>query len=330
MKKLLLLKILFVFPIFLMNIQNAFGQTLTCQTSCPQAGEVFSMRTSSPVLNSPGANQLWNFSSIAAISPETHLISYNIATSVPTATLYPQADLVRTGTGADAFLTVGNGGVREVYPITVSATINPMELPLPFAYGDIYTETVISTSVSGADTFVTSLQNSFAAHGSGTLILPSGTFQDVLAIKFKSTRSVTKNGSPYGYIYYNTSYYYYSQTISHPLLYTRQLSESGAGDYGPYTEFIDHVIVGIENEAEEDGSDIVVFPNPAGDLVNIRFAAITKGTVLLKNSLGQQLIAQNCGEGSFSLSLAGLPEGMYIISFVSDTYTINKKLVVSK
>lgn len=316
--------------IFISHSSSLSAQTLSCQSNCPQAGDMFSMRTSSPVLTTAGTNQLWNFSNLAAISAASHIISYSSAAAVPSSSLYPQANLFRAGTGANAFLVSSNGGIREAFPNTLTANADAMLLPLPFAYGSTYSETIISSSISAGDTIITNRQIAFAAIGSGTLILPSGTFNDVLAIKYTSTQSAKKNGAPFGYITYNTSYYYYSSQIRHPLLYTKQLYESGPADYAPYTEFIDQIVTGIKTTAEVPGSDSVVFPNPANDFVNIIFDTNTKGRILIKNYSGQVLLEQAYTEGNCRINTSILPEGLYLLTFIGERISLNKKLVISR
>jgi len=330
MKNLLQFKIIILVSACQLTVQNFFAQTLTCQTSCPKAGEVFSMRTASPVISSPGPNQLWNFSSVYTTTG-TFLLSYSTASTVPSSSLYPQANLVITKHGINTFLEVGNAGIRATVPITSTVNTQPMALPLPYAYGDTVTETIISTSVSGTDTFVTAWENSFVTHGSGTLILPSGTFTDVLAIKFKSTQSQTKNGLPYDYIYYTTYYYYYSLEYSHPVLNMRLINNTGPGDFGPQTEFIDHVVVvGDKENYLDNGDEMLVSPNPAGESVNIRLLAHSAGKILVKNSIGQQLKEEEYENGKCSINISDLPEGIYVVSFVSDTYKLNRKLIVKR
>jgi hypothetical protein len=320
-----------IFAACLLNAKIAFSQTLTCQTSCPQPGEVFSMRTSSPVLSSPGAGQVWNFSNISTISPGTHLISYSQASSVPSASLYPQAGLVRTNTnrGVD-FLITGSNGVQKASAVNVSVNTQQVELPLPFAYGDTFTQTVISTLVSGSDTFVTTWHNSLSGYASGTLILPSGTSPDVLVVKLYSNWSTTKNGVAYGYAYNKSAYSYYSQNVSHPLFYTMQLSETGPADYFPYTEFLDRVFTGLRVESESDVSSIEVYPSPAADIVNVALPTETGGTLLLMNALGQRLTVQNVTGGACRLDVTGLPEGIYMITFVGEDGMVHEKMVVGR
>lgn len=330
MKKSFHYKILFVLPVCILSTQGAFGQTLTCQTHCPTPGEIFAMKTSSPVPNSSGTNQLWNFGAVAAISPGTHMVSYSAAASVPSASLYPQATIYKSKSGSGGFLSVGNGGIRSASAITASVNMDVMQLPLPFAYGDSYSETVIFTNVSGTDTIKTYWVDSFHAHGSGTLILPSGTHPNVLAIQVQRTESTKKNGILFGYIDHTNTYYYYSQYVSHYLLFTSQRTTTGPEDYVPYTEFMDHVVQGLQSENADDQSEMSVFPNPTGDLVNIVFAAVTKGTLVLKNTLGQQLIEKKYEGGPCNLNVGDLPEGMYVVSFVSGTFSFNKRLVVNR
>jgi len=337
MKKINPLSKLFVFSICFANALFISGQTLTCETNCPKEGEMFSMRTSSPIVNwsgtSAGTNQVWNYSVIStAVSPITYLISYQPASSVPSASLYPHADLVKKFTyypQTNTFLTVDSGGVRRVSPITASVNIDAMELPLPFAYGDSYNETVTSTTFNGTDTIVTTWQNSFLAYGSGTLLLPSGSFPDVLAIKLNSTQTTTKKGSAPSYVYF-VSHYFYSQHIRHYLLYAKYHSIDVPGNYSPNpNEFLDHIAVGLTDELTNNSNEMVVSPNPAGDIVNIKLSKYVKGKIKLKNSLGQLLLERNYEEGC-SMNLSALPEGMYVISIVGGANNINKKLVIRR
>lgn len=316
--------------ITILSSQITFGQTLTCQTSCPQAGEIFAVRTSSPVSSSPGANQVWNFSTISAVSLSTYLVTYKAASSIPSASLHPNADLLKSGNRGNIFLRVGNDGIRKTSPSSYTITADAMELPLPFTYGDAYSETVVSKALSGSDTLVTIVNSWFNAQGSGTLILPSGTFNDVLVIKYTSNWSTKKNGVPFGYSNSITAYYYYSPYFSHPLLYTEQKYTTGPQDYYPYTEFLDHVVLGLNEKMKKEDDEMIVFPNPASDRVDIKVPAGAKGTIVLKNTLGQQLIKQTIEELSYALDISSLPKGIYMVSFSTDTYTIHKKLHIER
>lgn len=325
------LKIFFALACISINLQNVIAQTLTCASTCPHAGEVFSMRTSSPVLNSAGTNQIWNFSSVAAVSPTAHIISYDPASAVPSASLYPQASLVKTNSySGKSYISTNNGGIREIDPNAMNNGENAMVLPLPFAYGDTFTETATYTTQLGLDVFVTSFQSTITAQGSGTLILPTATYVNVLSVKYSSILSSTKNGSPFGSIYYNTSYYYYAPNISQPVLYTKQLSESGPTDYAPYTEFIDHVVLGINNEREQDANEIKVFPNPTKDILKIKISNNLEGIIQLRNSLGQLLLQQKFEGDVSTLNLTDLPEGLYFVSFNNGMHSYNKQVVLCR
>jgi hypothetical protein len=309
---------------------QARSQTLSCQSNCPQAGEVYSIRTSSPVISQPGANQVWNFSGIDAVSPVTHLISYDPATAVAAGSLYPQANLVKTASGNTSFLTAGSAGIRAAYASSVNANAGDMLLPLPFAYGDTYTETIIASSVVGTDTFVTTTKISYTAHATGTVILPSGTFTDVLAIKFRSNKAKTKNGNPYGFTIYNETHFFYTPGIHHPLIYSRYMSDSGQMDYGPYTEFIDQVVVGIKDENAEVETRFAVFPNPATNLLHVKCSTNSKNMLRVTDATGQIVIKKEIEGGDSQLDISGLSNGIYFISLNSDRQMISKKFVVAR
>lgn len=324
------MRIVFYYCMFLLWFRDVSGQTLTCQTNCPQAGEVFSMKTASPVIASAGANQLWNFGMVPGMSGGTHLIAYNPPGSTPASSLYPQANLVRSKSGVNTFLFSDNTGVRVLSSTSTTVNTPPMELPLPFKFGDTYSETVASTSISATDTFVTTWQNSFDAYGAGTLILPSGTYPDVLAIKYTGTMTVTKNGNNTGEMVNNTSYYMYSPNISQWLVYSRSLTGTGPIDHAPYTEILDQVVVGLEERTKDDANDWSVSPNPTRDFVNVKLNHVLPGMIVVRNTLGQQVLDVECREGHCTLNLSDFPEGVYTVSLVNGAFVANKKLVVGR
>jgi hypothetical protein len=306
------------------------GQTLTCQTSCPQPGQVFSIKTSSPVLNTPGMNQLWDFSQVEAVSPATQLVSYLDPGSVPSGSLYPQTDVVRLQNGLYTFLNTDSNGVRSAVSSSSSSNAETLELPLPFSYGNTYTQTTLSTVVNGTDTIINKDVRTFYAHGTGTLILPGGTYNDVLSIKGNSTKSSTKNGAPYGYIYDDHFNYYYSDKIAHPLLYTSQKSETGPMDYAPYTAFIWSVQTSVENQALSNSVPISLYPNPANTTVRIELPEFTAGKIILTNSLGTELMQVDAPSETSELDLTSYPEGIYLVSFSDNYHTFSRRLLISR
>jgi hypothetical protein len=80
-----------------------------------------------------------------------------------------------------------------------------------------------------------------------------------------------------------------------------------------------------ENSLE---NNIVVYPNPAQDYVNIDLNFIGRVSVRLINHLGQQLQYFKTNDSSLQLSVNNIPAGIYHLVIENENEIINKKLIV--
>ncbi|MCD6067859.1 MAG: repeat protein [Bacteroidetes bacterium] len=92
-------------------------------------------------------------------------------------------------------------------------------------------------------------------------------------------------------------------------------------------------VIGIE-ENQAVYSDMVLFPNPANDVLNIKFNSFnnTDKTIRVYNAIGRQLLQVSTDEASYSLKLDNLQAGFYILETVSNipngkTYKSNKTFI---
>lgn len=74
--------------------------------------------------------------------------------------------------------------------------------------------------------------------------------------------------------------------------------------------------VGIEENILQQSSTLVISPNPARTSVEIRSVQGNAGTVLIYNAVGALMMYQTT-EGTLSINLENLPNGIYYVSFVS-------------
>jgi subtilisin family serine protease len=76
-------------------------------------------------------------------------------------------------------------------------------------------------------------------------------------------------------------------------------------------------VIGVEEtlDSENASSNYILYPNPAGDLLQIAFSAeYEQATVLLFDAKGVEISRQQAGGASLlTLSLAGLPQGLYLV-----------------
>jgi len=305
------------------------SQTLTCKYNCPAVGEVFSTKTSSPVAHSSGLNQLWNFTQVQAVSTGVSMISYVDPITISSSSLFPQANVVRSEYGNNLFLNTGNNGIKIAAANNTTVSGQSILLPLPFSYGSSHTETIITTYLSGADTIKTTTTKKLDGVGTGTLMLPTGTYKDVLRISGQIVESQTKNGIPESNVITNNINYYYSEKISHPLLYSENKQETGPRDYFPFTQFVSAIATGIDNLSNENSITITLMPNPSSTICWLAASRNESGQITITNAIGIIVLKQNYSGETMELDLGELPNGLYTLQLIQGTRIQTKKLLIS-
>ena len=83
--------------------------------------------------------------------------------------------------------------------------------------------------------------------------------------------------------------------------------------------------VAIDLGNEDSISDVVMYPNPADNILNVRMADSRKGTYRLINFLGQQVDAGKLSESGINVNKLGA--GVYILEVNDGQKTVTKKFV---
>jgi hypothetical protein len=79
----------------------------------------------------------------------------------------------------------------------------------------------------------------------------------------------------------------------------------------------------------ESSADLQLFPNPAGETVQVQTEGVHFGTdLILFNSLGQQVLSEKVLSSSNRLDLSGMEKGWYIVQVETDKGVIRKKLLI--
>lgn len=321
-------QILFQVTLFLAFI-NVKSQTLTCAYNCPKIGEIFSTKTASPVLHTNGQNQVWNFTQMQAVSNFPVTFTYVDPSTAVSSSLFPQADVLRLEAGIHKFLKIGNNGVKLMSPTSATANAESLLLPLPFSYGSTYTETVITSYINSSnDVIEVTAKKTLNGAATGTLMLPSGTYTDVLRISGTLVETQKTNGVAEQYYYTTALNYYYSEKISHPLLYSFYKSSNGPVDFAPYTQFVSEISTGI-NEWKVSQFETQVLPNPASDKILIATAVNDDLQLILYNTFGE-VVFNKIHNGESQLNVDNLAEGIYTL-LISDGITMqSKKIVITR
>ena len=89
-------------------------------------------------------------------------------------------------------------------------------------------------------------------------------------------------------------------------------------------------MVPVSSKLSDEG--LLIFPNPAHDEVNVVFSPeMGKAGVQLFNELGQSFrVPMTSSEGRVVLSVASLPNGIYLVVVIGDHDVLKKRLIVSR
>lgn len=284
-----------------------------------------------PLDNLTGANQTWDFSSLEAnANNPDYYFKFIDPANTPHIDRYPNAELAAMTPGGEFVyyvLTNGTlelmGGVAEV-PVFGTAFSDydnhETEVVFPIQYGDSHTDIFDGNNEAGG--FSAAFAGTWSAEvdGYGTLILPSGTFENVLRIKEERTYNIT--GAPSEM---STLWRYASAEHSLWLLSIEEFSNGGDAQvfYADSPNIINSV-----NENRLPGFSI--FPNPvkAGQSINIKNIDEEIDAAFLVGFSGN-LISRNIIKYNRLHVPTDLLPGVYFLKIISkDGRFFSEKIIV--
>jgi len=330
---------------FLMGTAAAIAQpTLTAAGTNPVIGNSFAYTGTSAFGPGPsGAGQTWNFSTISGtLGGPSNCVT---VASTPNGASFPSANIAFNNTSSSnySYFKTSSTAYQNYGNVTSSGVVmsysNPEDfLRFPFAYTNSYTDPWSVTFVNSGFTFYRTGTTTVTADGYGTLIIPSGTYSNVMRVHFVQTYqdSADFGGTPYIISYSNDEYLWYSNSTHAALAATFNFT-STPGSSGSAGFYLGSP-VGID-EISGLLSDFNVYPNPAVNELTIDFNLLESAayTVNVYNSLGQSVIAPAIAEETavgtktIRMDVSGLPEGIYFSEVVLDNGSrISRQFVVSK
>jgi len=261
-----------------------------------------------------GSAQTWNFSSLFTIGTAINS-NYVDPSTTPYSSVYSSATVsngdgsggysyyIQSGTELDYI--GGSDGVTYVYyfdPLVVNK--------FPFSFGDGYVDN-FSAYYSGVSRTGTM---TLTADGSGTLILPSGSYS---ALRVKSIENYTDSTSSVVVHVNIITYNWYIATEHFPVLQYSIAQLSGSTSSMSKQLLMSAAVVGIE-ELSNNEIELNTYPNPATDIVTLEFYLKEEQNVSieLKNVLGQSVFSSvsefNNGSNRFEINMKTLPKGIYL------------------
>ena len=221
MKKLLL--IIFLFPLFI--------QAQTIQGSAfPAIGSIYTLDladTTGVPNGNPGASQTWNYASLISTA-KTQVDSFLMPSATPYGGTFPTAQIAvhQVAPNTDYYVYYHDDGseyqrIGNVQPDVVIYSNPANEFPYPVSYGSGFNDTYYSTYTNVSSGFTVDMAGTTAliADGAGTLILPSGTYSNILRVKGTRDEHDTIFSIPTVYYHILVTYYdYYQAFLYYPLL----------------------------------------------------------------------------------------------------------------
>jgi hypothetical protein len=317
--------------------------TLTATGTNPVIGNSFTY-TGTGYFNpgASGAGQTWNFSTLSGTTGgASNCVS---VASTPNGASFPNANIAfnNTGTSNYSYFKTSSAAYQSYGNVSSAGVVmsnsNPEDfLRFPFAYTNSYTDPWAVTFVNGGATFYRTGNTTVTADGYGTLIIPSGTFTNVMRVHFVQNYKDSANfgGTPYIITYTNDEYMWYSNSAHAALAATFTFSSTPGG--GSSAGFYLGSPVGIDEiSGYLDG--FRVFPNPVQDDLTIDFNLIESSAyvVSIYNTLGQSVLrseseSQAIGKTSVQMNVSELTEGIYFAEILLDNNRrISRRFVVSK
>jgi hypothetical protein len=298
-----------------------------------------------------GANQTWDFSTlvVGSMNPPSSIVS---PASTPYASTYPSADMVYyqdDGYGGEVFSYINaTSSMAEIVGQAIDTNnVSYYQISYPNAYTIALFPTTYNTT--GNDTYMRNIplvttpflmelrtygSIDFIADGYGTLILPSGTYTNVLRTKtiHNATDSLvytppTIPASLSG-TSQNITYDWYGPNMKSALLSIQYSSNTqNSTTTTDKNVMVGSVTTGIQDQVNLVFGNMVLYPNPAKGAFSIKTDKSTSGiSVSLVDLQGRTVRSYGAMQNSFDIS--DVTPGFYLVKVSKSGAVMNIKLSV--
>lgn len=279
-----------------------------------------------------GANVTWDFSDIIESGDEYGYTFVDVA-STPDGGEFPGSNLsADNGSDTYGYFKVTANEFTNYGASTPTSVIfyeNPEEIFVyPMSFGTTNTDDFYSEYFSGID-LVRSGTVTMEVDAYGTLILPSGTYTDVLRVKVTEDFMDDADLLPTPILYDFTNYYWLKTGVKGSLFqYFDLVTDGGFPFESQQAAYAENIAVGI---AEQNTNETLsIFPNPVKDEATINFpASIMNPTITICNNLGQivENITSSGQQNSLKIDVSKFTAGIYVVSVSDGGQTYVAKLI---
>ena len=318
--------------------------TLTNLNTSPQVGEIFishTIDTAGVTEGNAGANITWDFSGLLSTGTDT-TTAVNPATT-PYGSSFPNSNISFESGGNYVYYGANSssysyyGAYIASQNVAISYSDPEIIFNYPYTYNSTHTDLFESTFINGGTTFYRKGTITGLADGYGTLILPNGTFSNVLRIKLVEDYQDSANvmGIPQVFEYDTELFLWYQPGTHSQLLETGTFTSNFGGTFS-FGNYLDQSSVNI-NETLLSEYDFKMFPNPATTFTNIKYRLKEPSDVKISiyNILGQEsavLFNKKQASGSYiqTINLEDLDKGVYLMWIEINGNIETKKIAIIK
>lgn len=280
---------------------------------------------------SAGANVTWDFSTYTAVNVVT--ATTNACPGQTNCFRFPTANRITKPSAADTYdfnimtdteattiggyfgPTMGDGTVTYTDPLT--------DFKFPMTYMQQFDDNYQFNSVSATSSTSEAGSQSFNADGYGTVITPTGTYNNVLRVKRMRSATQTMPGFP-PMNYTNESYQWISQESGTVLSFgINTITINGTTTV---SKAISYLVPGALSTSETDKkkADISLYPNPSSDKVNLKSNEEIKNITITSLDGNAVLKTGNMK----NIDISKLPKGVYILKGeLKNGNIVSKKII---
>lgn len=290
-----------------------------------------------------GVNQLWDFSGLSTIGESNvwggtihdpaALNDFDLFSGANLAMVLNNGTIRYWKNDESGLSAMGQGGDNNI----LALDNDHLMLTYPFTYGSQFSDESTGNLYGSCHDFVWQSTTETHGVGYGTLLLPSGTFENVLKIRRVSFTSRVNESLGYERENNIIEHFWYQPGTSGPLLYMRSWNNNGCPGSNEGAEVVYTVPATTANIAETTPSDFsfTIFPNPAmGEThLNVRTNQAAEAQLWVSDMLGKKVL--EIGENEliehshlFKINLRSLQPGMYLLNIKTDDQHYSDRLVV--
>ncbi|HXD91712.1 MAG TPA: T9SS type A sorting domain-containing protein [Bacteroidia bacterium] len=316
---------------------------LTDANTNPIIGDKFAYIISSNIIGpgNSGANQVWNFSSmnsftmdsINMISPPSYISNssnieaWSISGACYCTPYYPNPSFspINAAFYNTSTLKWQSGGVQEIgagLTIQYSDLEDLLHYPFTFndSFSDVFSGSYYTQTVGFPIRYVKG-KDSVAADGYGTLILPTGTYSNVLRVHILEFIKDSQNVSNFN----NTVNEFYLWFLPGNHIPIASHTSYGGQILCGYLSNV--FMTDIEQHAVDD-KQTIISPNPSNGIFSISvISEVKQSQIEVFNIIGECILRQIVTSANSQIDLSSQPGGVYFINISMGSKQYTQKVI---